>query len=356
MAEQKHPPTSHEIALSEAEEKLLLMYLDGEASLLGRWKVKRLLKCSSAAQLFVEEMNRASIGFKEYVLERHLGGENSREKGIRQFDEVSRWAQLEQRLILEQPHAVRNQNSSTLWERWSEALQLLAFDREGFARVRWAASGAVLSACMIVAGSAFEAVTPVSESLSGAQLSGMQLSGLSPEEGGSAAPKFVSRTFGENRRAAGTLREVSSSRERISPEAAFLGSSDGEVDLSQLMSQIQRPTGRMQSAPVNPAYEAPRLLPDRRIQRTVPRALEVDWMRSRGRVRVMEDPEERASIIWVNPARSYMGAMDSRRMGNQLRFDSPPSAIAVSSGAMSTGSVASLPAYREDFAASEVGR
>lgn len=40
------------------------------------------------------------------------------------------------------------------------------------------------------------------------------------------------------------------------------------------------------------------------IDRAVQGALEVDWMRSAGRVKVVQNPEERSAIIWVNPSRS----------------------------------------------------
>jgi hypothetical protein len=40
--------------------------------------------------------------------------------------------------------------------------------------------------------------------------------------------------------------------------------------------------------------------------RQAPRAVEVDWMRSDGRVRVFHDPVEQAAFIWVNPSRAMV--------------------------------------------------
>jgi len=40
--------------------------------------------------------------------------------------------------------------------------------------------------------------------------------------------------------------------------------------------------------------------------RQAPRAVEVDWMRSDGRVQVFHDPVEQVSFIWVNPSRAMI--------------------------------------------------
>jgi hypothetical protein len=49
-----------------------------------------------------------------------------------------------------------------------------------------------------------------------------------------------------------------------------------------------------------------------------PRAIEVDWMRSRGRVRMFHDPVEKTAYIWVKPSRGL-----STRTSTLTRASSP---------------------------------
>jgi hypothetical protein len=51
-----------------------------------------------------------------------------------------------------------------------------------------------------------------------------------------------------------------------------------------------------------------------------PRAIEVDWMRSRGRVRMFHDPVEKTAYIWVNPTRGFVSrAAPSQSQGGTSR-------------------------------------
>lgn len=75
--------------------------------------------------------------------------------------------------------------------------------------------------------------------------------------------------------------------------------------------------------------------------KSVPKALEVDWMRSRGSVRMIQHPGERSPIFWVrrlNPGVKYAGNLSSADMlagdsmnGKPIRIldDNVPSAISV---------------------------
>ena len=59
------------------------------------------------------------------------------------------------------------------------------------------------------------------------------------------------------------------------------------------------------------------------LNRKVPRALEVDWMRSHGRVRMIQDSSDRAAILWVNRD-SKLGS--SRRSNSRIPSLTPVAA------------------------------
>ena len=79
-------------------------------------------------------------------------------------------------------------------------------------------------------------------------------------------------------------------------------------------------------------FERPRLVEDRYVD-----AMEVDWVRGRGRVRVMQSPEDRSAILWVR-----------RPQGSGLRvIPSPLAAAGLGSGAPTVGAFGAQNSYSD---------
>ena len=202
----------HDDRLTEAQERLLLRYADGECRWLERVWARRLAAKSRAATFFLADMTCTSHGLRDVV---------------RQHGTVDLWSRIETRITQEERAAL------FLGQRKNR--------REWQVVVRELFRGGLAPAGAFVAAALLLAVTPAGPAMM-AWFSDGQASVGSPGVSGSAVVRAPVAPVnlvaeGSSRRSPGRLRDQS--------------------------------------------------------------GVEVDWVRSRGRVRVIQDEENRSAIIWV---------------------------------------------------------
>lgn len=211
------------LELSEAEERLLTRYLDGECGFWSKRKAERLLSERAEAQAFADFHSAIRKSLSSVELSPKLDG--------------ALWSRIEARIAAEERAEV------FLGRRFENRFpaQVMEFLRESFGlRV----AGAVAAAALIVF-----------VFLPGRQLSiGGTYSKNQIESSGSASPQVV--------------------------ELARSGAVPGTTPLMSLVSDGRR-------------MDRPRIIEER-----APSTVEVDWMRSQGRVQVIQGGGN-APILWV---------------------------------------------------------
>jgi hypothetical protein len=331
--------------LSRRAQRLLSRYFDGEVGWWGRFHAERLLRRSESAQEFfgaldesrsmVAALSREQVG----SLEEHQSARGGSE-GVWQV--VA--ARIEQEKYAERllaPAAAR---------RGFSGFQFL--NREWLQPLSWGASGAVVSAAAVLfivgpgAGGALisrEGTAPLSSP------QGIQLASSSPisspastSESGSRSglvlspPRMIQERAGSENGAA-DFREVAMGGGAASDEKmsglrrtdlasngglTFSGTSEAAIpNISEAIAAALAARARRESEMGVSPYSsntrrARRSFYDSGAQtfavgarsdtRQAPRAVEVDWMRSDGRVRVFHDAAEQAAFIWVNPSRAMI--------------------------------------------------
>ncbi len=230
--------------LSDAEEQLLLSYLDGEAGIVKRLRARFLLR-RPEARSYLESMRRVGVETRAWA------------EG-REVPTVDLWQRVSQRLDQEERAArfLGSRASGVVPVRhvWSE-------------RLAWAIPSAAVAALatVFVVGTEFRV------------------------PGG-----FYSM--------AGTVRQEHEQLATIEPsDLGFAGASSQPVSLRS--STAVRPPPYL-SAPV-----------------------EVKWMRSNGRVQLMQDPENRSAIIWIRTDPAHRRRTGGGEVSRQARI---PEAIPVS--------------------------
>jgi len=219
-----------EQVLSEKQERLLVSYLDGECSVLGKFWAERLLKANAAARSFVEEMEQTLRRVKE-----HWPAEQEVLNG--RHEVPSFWDRVAARIRQEE-------QTELLLGRRSFKLSLL--ERPVLSALweplKWSFSGAVVTAVLAFVVFRFSNMPP----------------------GGTVLEPFRPGLF-----------KAADVREGFS-EAGFRTDPRTEPGTVQPL-----PSGRMP-----------------------PRVFEVEWMKSRGRVNVIQDSNQSAAILWVNRNRA----------------------------------------------------
>jgi hypothetical protein len=221
--------------LSDYQERLIAAFLDGECSIIQRWRAVRLLKNNPLAQEYQEQLKAASRG----VVEAMRGGEaqSAGHKPVDLWQRVSARIMQEDRAeIFLGRRRVRVKEGSA----WKDSLM---------APLGWGMSGAFATALLALL--VFRA-NPV-----GAPV-GDNVAKLSPPS-------------------------------QLEASGSDLSSGISPVSLEQQ----KGPSPRLGSPA---AIEEPVLAG---VPQRAPRVFEVDWMKSQGRVKVIPDPAQRAAILWV---------------------------------------------------------
>ena len=213
-------------SLTEHEEKLILRYLDRQANLIDKFKIKRLLSKNAAAGEYLGTMK--NLGEKLRADAHSLSFQSTR---------VDLWNRISNRIDQEQRAEL------FLGRRQATSVRPNAFHNL-FSRPLYVGAGAFATAAVMLL------IVPMLRTTGG----GTTL-GVNPEQ--------------------------MASRIQLSTPAVNLVS-----------------TGR----------ERPRI-----IEEGVPTSMEVDWMRSNGRVRVIQDPTDSSAIIWVKKRGNLSSVYRTRR-------------------------------------------
>ena len=223
--------------LRAGQEKLICAHIDGECGMLGRWRVKRLLTRSKSARQFYKGLRRTSLH-----VERVLGRSDRWNIG-RNGDDL--WMRVSARIAQEERAEILL-GSRELHTSWREPL---------YDRIKWGLSGAVVAACAAVIWLGLPAPSSTPAGKVAQQVEPPQLTIKGPEAALVAQVAFEAKS------------EVDS------------GSGRGVSGVEGRPNFPEGPIGRQRN----------------------PRVIEVDWMKSSGRVKLIQHPEEKAAIIWVKP-------------------------------------------------------
>lgn len=242
MEPQEKQMSNHivETGLSEKQERLLLRYLDGECGLVGRMRAERLLSSSAVASSYAAAMRQASRGVREALAEQ-CGAGRSADGG----QCVDLWQRIAARIDQEE------KAEFFLGKRKLASAGESAWDLGGlWEPVKWGFSGALVTAAAVVIVFRVSSVSPGGETaLAGrSEVNVQRVAGLS---GGD-----------------------------FSPVGLMEGQSGRESALQTL----------------NVGKDAP----ESPVVRRVPRVFEVGWMKSPGRVKVIQDSNQRSAILWVD--------------------------------------------------------
>ncbi len=225
--------------LSEREEQLLVRYFDGE--------------CGWVEKLLADRLLRRKHGAREFMDTMHVIGEIARNEraGIlaKNPQPVNLWDRIESRIKAEEHAAVflgrrdveapRSSWGAKLWP-------IVAFDH-----LAWGGSGALVAACLTYV------VMHTGPMMAGGALVN------------SGASTRLARNSENIRQVA--FHERAPTRRLVRPE-----DSSKLADNSRLLEE-----------------------PLKILDQDLPNALEVDWLKSAGRVRMMQDPGERSAIFWI---------------------------------------------------------
>ena len=253
--------------LSEREEQLLSKYFDGECGWLGRFRAKQLLGRNSAARSFFEALSL-------------IGTETQQLSG----QKVDLWQAINRRIDQEERAALY------LGERRASTETKRIVWNPGFT---WGASGAMVTAGLAV-------IVFATSSTS-------------------------SNTTQQARAAAGVLPQVQGVERSATLEQASMPQSS--IQQNSFIPQEMIP----QAALVSEGGASPRSLPNSASFRDpLSEMVEVDWMRSNGSLRLLQDPGERSAIIWVKRKRQPLPVFEGpNRSGIKILNEVSPPSFAV---------------------------
>jgi len=252
--------------LSEREEKLLVRYFDGEHSLLDALKVSRLMRRNPLAKDFLETMK--------------VIGEIARNerKGIFAMDPtpVNLWDRVNSRIESEQRAALYlGERKTTPLSASAGIEKLKSWIGVSWDNVAWGSSGAFAAAAITV----------------------MLLGQGAPVAGVGSGVRLVEAQVGDLRNLGRNVRTVSVNRRQQSVNQVAL--TQGNDVLNHFAtSEFSEAQGGNKSRTALVASN--KLMPVEVLEEySNLTAVEVNWMRSPGRVRMMQDPSEKGAIIWV---------------------------------------------------------
>lgn len=241
--------------LSEKQELLIMRYYDGEVSFLEKYRAKSLLSNNSEAEAFWMVLDEAARGSRIVIEER------SETAG-----EVDLWSRIERRIEQEERAEFFLGRRELEQDTRSRHSFFDAFFAKGFASGFAGAAAAVFLGLMVLPGSIQTLSVP-------AQSAVIRQTGT----------PIVLRDMNASTEAAVNLASGNSSNYGVS--AGVNSGVPGSLNV---------PAPRfLESAAqgVDEDYVEPRIIESRPV--------EVDWMRSDGRVRMVHDPSESSPIIWV---------------------------------------------------------
>ncbi len=333
--------------LSSKEQDLLFRFHDRQLGFVGRLRAGALLRRNPVAQKFCDDWSRS-----ENLLRESLDIECSTH--LASLDAEAMWSRIDAQITQEQ-HAMLLARRGLGREAASTIGFSLLQDKWGL-RAKWGFSGAAVGAAMSAA-MVLLVVSPTNSPLGsqiGAPIGEVALFPSSSTTAGNTvqngaafdtgtAPRAevsrvgrsqMARRFGSSAPiardvslgggGAGSARAGLQSRSRTltNADSSDLDTSGGgegyrqigaqEFDLSEAIAVALAERTRRDAAAQQPlmslggngVIEARTGQADRMPSYArAPRAIEVDWMRSRGRVRMFHDPVEKAAYIWVQPNR-----------------------------------------------------
>lgn len=307
-----------EAGLSESEERLLLQYCDGECSWWRARSARALLKRSANARTFFAELKAEGVLLREYfsVTERDW-------KCPEAELENSCWSKVLARIRQEQRAELLSgeRKLSRLGRASASPSSILSFfpDRELLARIQWGISGAAVAVLVgFVVGP------------SGGNNSQGLVASSRTGHGENRVAQIATRV-GEHPyivERVPSVDNVSLGRGEEFPPVDLDGDRVGPNDGDELANVIAR-SGGAQSAPLLMAHS-------RLVAGQIPRTLEVDWMRSRGRVRLLHDPSEHAPIIWVNGIRPSANSLEERQAPVNVKFSDASARSSLASSAVAS--------------------
>lgn len=266
--------------ISEGDEQLLMKFVDGECSAWERMKAKRLLNRSPIAQEFVHQCRESSRHFSDVMADVMAFG--TLDGMSKSRSQVDLWERIEGRIDQEEraafflgerrfPEAGRQRESSSAFQFLSEFFQ---------PNLLGSGAGVAIAACLAVLiwqPGIFQLMNSSPQD-SPSQNSLLQNNPLqaSPEHSAQLGSKEISPVSGTASSVA-NVNLVSKTQARPNPLS---------------LSRSVRTRGA--AATQESGYVQPQIL-DNEWNRTV----EVDWMRSDGRVRMVHEPSSGVPIIWV---------------------------------------------------------
>ena len=294
------------VILSEKEEMLLVRYFDDEHSFLDGFLAKRLIARSSAAREFMDTLN--TIG----AIAR------SERPGILSEDPnpVDLWDKISARIDEEERSALYLGTRSTRRQEekvgsWSSLFSLDRFI--------WGLSGGAVAACMtyyVVIGGVVN--------------------------GGVSDPATIGAMASNAQRKQVVASNVGLNTGRVVTRAAPRRNSSNQAPVVQVAakgSEVKDSFTGEENTNVGGALESSSQFEPIQVRNRVPTALEVDWVRSDGRVRMVQDVADRSAIIWVKkrqPSPSFgatgVGAINGAREPLIVYRDRLPQTIPVVNG------------------------
>jgi len=238
--------------LTEIEEELLVRFFDGECNALERRQVRALIEKREAATEYLGQLGRGSKVLKSYF--------DAPDAGSDMWQRVSRRIADEERSAVFLGQRVKENSVRGFVE------ELFSFRGLGLSGLGAAITASVLLFVM--------QINPA---------------GLSTNSDGlSKGLDYMSAS-----------RELSSSSMQPVSTNSFLPPSELSPNLVSS----------------NPGVESGGLsLPiSRLVQERFPSTMEVDWVRSHGSVRLIQDPSDRSPVIWVQKRNSFASQMPQRR-------------------------------------------
>ncbi len=285
--------------LSEKQERLLMRYVDSELGWLGKWQVERLLTNNELAKNFVSSLRLTSDHTRSALVQTPMGASGLGGSSVDLWERISNRIETEERAEMflgKRPFPGSDSGMTVGWNmfQWKSGALIGAPVGAGLAVLALFLTNGNSSGRMENPGGVATQVIQVADNQVGAIQPGqMQLA--------------VKQAAAEIQRSSS---EPSLRTEALNTPPIQLVSNGAVGDLNRNMDV--GPSGASVSRG-EPEYGRPVVYQD---------PMEVDWLRSDGRIRMINNQDRRNAIIWIKRANPAQAANKSRSASGNVRENS----------------------------------